>query len=149
MAQRIREADERRAYRCGHLLVYMLAQWACFAGLLGIVTALGFQFGDPSALQELLPGWVEGIWSLTYLTGGVLMVYGIRRLVLRVEAAGAVMIAGVQFVNVYAIAVQRGLSAVLVSGVGLAIAIGLLRRAQWLAASARKRQDHARGIHHA
>lgn len=119
---------QREVYLVTHPLLLVVAGWAVLAGAAALLlTATGLDSAD-SALAILLPEWAQIVWAVCYLIGGVLVLRGMLCLTLRDEVAGCVAIAGAQWVNDYAIVVVRGWSAGFISGVGIAVAAGLLIR---------------------
>lgn len=120
---------QRWAYVAARPLTLTVGVWAVLSSVAALVTiAFNGPLQNTSALATLFPTWAEVVWVGTYLFGSVCLVGGITRLSLRVEVAGCLAVAGVQFVNVYAVTVVRGPAAGFVSGVGFAVACGLLVR---------------------
>lgn len=152
---RIRKNDDRNAYIVSHPLAFTIGVWAVVAGI-GAVVLLALPtetIRNDAAIGALLPVWALYLWGISYTAGGLLMVNGIWNLSLRSEVAGCLVVAGTQLVNVYTIVVVRGAGAGFVSGVGIAVCIGLLARAYILVKTHHRRKlrreaDVAAGRNH-
>lgn len=120
---------DRRAYLLGHVLVFTIGVGAVLSALASLILLAAHEpLADTSSLATLFPTWAEVLWALAYLAGGLLLTRGIWALSLRSEVAGCSLVAGTQLVNVYAITVIRGPAAGFISGVGFAVAVGLIAR---------------------
>lgn len=127
--------SSRNLYLMEHPLAFVIGVWAAVSGFVALALLAFPGLQDPaqqSALASLFPPGAELAWAVMYGIGGVLFATGIVRLSLRVEIAGCLLIAGTQLVNVYAIALVRGPVAGFVSGIGFAVALGLITRAVFL-----------------
>jgi hypothetical protein len=122
----IRHADLRRVYLWEHPLASVVALWATVSGVI-LILAPGI--AGTSALYHELPRAAAEAWACLYLAGGAMTSLGMWHLSARLEAAGCWLLAGTQFVNLYAIVLARGGGGALVSGVVGAVAVGLIARA--------------------
>lgn len=123
---------KNNSYLMSHPFAFFIGVWAFLCGLAALALLLSPPFGwaqdQQSALAILFPNWAELLWATMYTIGGGMLAYGIAGLKLRFEVAGCWMIAGTQIVNVYTVLVIRGVPAAFISGVGMAVGVGLLMR---------------------
>lgn len=122
----------RKAYVRDHPMVLTIALSAFLSAI--ILLALP-NIENSSALDVLLPRWMEVLWVVVYGIGGAMAAYGIYRRQPRYEVTGLILLSSSLLIDIVAIYVYRGAGGGLVStvlfgtSIGAAIrALGLTRR---------------------
>lgn len=126
----VRMSDRRRAYRIAYPLLFSLAVSATCGGLLFLAFP---ETWSNSAIGEALPFALERLWAVTFLAGGVLVLYSMHSLDARYQVAGLLALACCYSTYFYALVTERSLAATVIAApVFLGLATGCFARAMVL-----------------